>query len=117
ELARGHGFLFGFAGRQFRAGAAFRNRLRCPRYGSGRALLRPGPHEFVNKTTSAQGVTGDVKRTIVLLSCPGRVAAPLRAAPQSRDPSRHRGWTPDSAAHHAARHSASKRRVNALMAL
>ena len=51
-------------------------------------------------------------------SCPGRGAAPFallrRAGTQSR-PSR--TMDPGSAAHHAASHSASKTRVNALMAL
>jgi hypothetical protein len=46
-----NGFLIRAVGRQFR-GAVFRNRLgflrSTPRYGS--ALLRPWPHEFVNKT-------------------------------------------------------------------
>ena len=37
EMARGHGFLIGAVGRQFRAGAAFRNRLRSPRYPKIRA--------------------------------------------------------------------------------
>src|ERR1700704_3069477 len=50
-------------------------------------------------------------------SCPGRGAA-QSDAPLSRDPW---VWTmamdPGSATHHAARHSASKTRVNALMAL
>src|ERR1700732_451232 len=41
----------------------------------------------------------------------------LRAAPQSRDLSRHLHGGPGSAAHHAASHSASKTRANALMAL
>jgi hypothetical protein len=41
----------------------------------------------------------------------------LNAAPQSRDPSYVGCMDPGSAAHHAANHSASKTRVNALMAL
>src|ERR1700732_4249022 len=46
--------------------------------------------------------------------CTGR-GAERTAAPQIRT---HAGWMgPGSAAHHAARHSASKTRVNALMAL
>src|SRR4051812_1878549 len=48
------------------------------------------------------------------VSCPGRGAA-CNAAPQSRDPAT--AMDPGLAAHHAVRHSASKTRVNALVAL
>src|SRR5262245_4023820 len=50
---------FGNGWGQSRAGSAFRNWLRavrCPRYGAACGLLRPAPHEFVNKAALAQGL-------------------------------------------------------------
>src|SRR5688500_1992636 len=50
---------FGNGWGQSRAGSAFRNWLkafRCLRYGPGRGLLRPAPHEFVNNAALAQGL-------------------------------------------------------------
>src|SRR4030081_3870418 len=84
--------------------------------------LGEGPHppsvypSFIEEPTRLRTNAGVSRQKLASTPCPGRGAARLRCAAEP-GPMCRQQMDPGSAAHHAARHSASKPRVNALMAL